>query len=113
MNQHDRIAAAFDLQKAGTPRRRVEFGLSERLAALEALKATIERREPDIIAAIAEDFAKPEAETIFSEIMPVTQEIAHVRRHLKRWMKPQRVMRPPWRHSARAPRSALSRAASA
>lgn len=91
MNQHDRIAAAFDLQKAGTPRWRVEFGLSERLAALEALKATIERREPDIIAAIAEDFAKPEAETIFSEIMPVTQEIAHVRRHLKRWMKPQRV----------------------
>lgn len=92
MNQHDRIASAFELQKAGSARRRVEFGLAERLAALNALKAAIDRREQDIVAAIAADFAKPEAETIFSEIMPVTQEIAHVRRHLRGWMKPQRML---------------------
>jgi len=92
MNQHDRIAAAFDIQKAGTAHRRVEFGLRERLAALEALRATIDRREKDILAALSADFGKPEAETIFSEIMPVMQEIAHVRLHLRRWMKPRRVL---------------------
>ncbi|MGY6710145.1 MAG: aldehyde dehydrogenase family protein [Rhizobiaceae bacterium] len=92
MNQHDRIASAFDVQKAAMPRRRVEFGLRERLAALDALKATIDRREKDILAALAADFGKPEAETTFSEIMPVMQEIAHVRGHLRSWMKPRRIL---------------------
>jgi aldehyde dehydrogenase (NAD+) len=92
MNQHDRIASAFERQKAGSARRRVEFGLAERRAALDALKAAIDRREKDIVAALAADFAKPATETVFSEIMPVAQEIAHARRHLRSWMKPQRVL---------------------
>lgn len=92
MNQHDPIATAFDRQRADTSRRRVEFGLAERRQALARLKETIDRRERDIVAALAADFSKPEAETIFSEIMPVSMDIAHARSHLRSWMKPQRVM---------------------
>lgn len=87
----DRIAAAFALHKEGVPRRRLEFGLTERLAALAALRDTIRRREGDVVAALAADFGKPETETVLTEILPVLQDIAHASRNLKHWMRPRRV----------------------
>jgi aldehyde dehydrogenase (NAD+) len=85
------IATLFQRQKDAGAKRRAEFGLEARKAALADLGRVIARRERDIVAAVAADFGKPEAETIFSEIMPVEQEIAHVRKSLARWMKPKRV----------------------
>jgi aldehyde dehydrogenase (NAD+) len=87
----DSISAAFALQKSGVERRRLEFGLGQRRAALSALRETIRRRENDIVAALAEDFGKPEPEAILTEILPVMQEIRHTLRHLGRWMRPRRV----------------------
>ena len=42
-------------------------------------------------AAAAADFGKPEAEVDLAEIMPVVSELAHIRKKLKRWMKPRPV----------------------
>lgn len=87
----DSISAAFARQKSGVERRRLEFGLEQRRSALSALRETIRRRENDIVAALAEDFGKPEPEAILTEILPVMQEIRHTLRHLGRWMHPRRV----------------------
>jgi len=89
--QPDRIASAFALQKAGVEKRRLEFGLAERLAALAALRGTVQKRQDEIVAALAADFGKPETEVILTEILPVLQEIRHTSAHLKKWMKPRSV----------------------
>ncbi|MDT8856039.1 aldehyde dehydrogenase family protein [Paracoccaceae bacterium Fryx2] len=87
----DRITAAFAAQASGAARRRLEFGAEARRAALLALRDTVRRREAEVIAALAQDFGKPETEVILTEILPVLQEIGHTVRHLNRWMRPQRV----------------------
>ena len=38
--------------------------------------------------AAAEDFSKPESEVDTGEILTVLSELKHVRKNLKRWMKP-------------------------
>jgi aldehyde dehydrogenase (NAD+) len=81
----------FLRQRAGAAERRRGFGLEARRGALAHLKQTIERRERDIVAALHEDFGKPEPEVILTEILPVLQEIRHTMRHLKRWMLERRV----------------------
>ncbi|AVZ33123.1 aldehyde dehydrogenase [Pseudomonas aeruginosa] len=81
----------FNLQKVASSARRGKFGIAERIAALNLLKETIQRREPEIIAALAADFRKPASEVKLTEIFPVLQEINHAKRNLKDWMKPRRV----------------------
>jgi aldehyde dehydrogenase (NAD+) len=88
----DAISAAFAAQRAKVEERRLQFGLTERRAALDKLARAIRQREAAIIAALQQDFGKPEAETILSEILPVMQEIRHTSRHLRRWMKPKRAL---------------------
>ena len=85
------IQAAFDRQVAGVTDRRRDFGLSERKDALSKLADVIRNNEAAIVAALAQDFGKPETETILTEIIPVLQEIKHARRHLRGWMRPARV----------------------
>lgn len=63
----------------------------ERIAKLKRLLEAIYRRREDIRRALYQDFKKPAAEVDISEIFAVTQEIKHAIKHLKRWMKPQRV----------------------
>lgn len=83
---------AFVDLSAGNLRRRVQFGYAERRAALRALSRVLRESEAEIIAALAADFSKPEAETRLTEILPVQAEISHTLRHLKRWMRTRRVM---------------------
>lgn len=83
------LTALFRNQKAAQPQGGPP--LAARIAALTALRMAILRHQPQIVAALAADFAKPEAEVILSEILPVLQEIAHARRHLRRWMRVRRV----------------------
>ncbi len=85
------IAAAFSSQRAGVEARRLSFGLAERRAALARLGKAVAARQQDLIEAMAQDFGKPEAEVILTEILPVLQEIRHSSRHLRRWMRPARV----------------------
>lgn len=83
--------ALFETQRAAQPAHRRDFGLRERLAALDALRQAVLQHQPQIIAALAADFAKPETEVMLTEILPVLQEISHTRRHLRRWMRARRV----------------------
>lgn len=88
----DVISAAFAAQRAKAAERRLNFGYAERRAALKNLSRAIRKNEAAIFAALKSDFGKPEAEVILSEILPVTQEIRHSLRNLRRWMRPVRVM---------------------
>lgn len=85
------IQSAFDGQIAKVTERRRTYDLAERKNALSKLSNVIKKNEAAIIAALAQDFDKPETETILTEILPVLQEIKHARRHLRRWMRPARV----------------------
>ena len=69
-------------------------GAKERLARLEKLKALIVARREALADAIHADFGKPRAEVEATEVMPVLQELAHVLKHLKGWMKPRKVTTP-------------------
>ncbi len=87
----DAIASTFQLQHAASIAQRAGFSRDERIGLLEKLRETIKRRQPEIFAALATDFRKPESEVLLTEIFPVLQEIAHTKKHLKSWMRPQRV----------------------
>jgi aldehyde dehydrogenase (NAD+) len=89
--QSDRITTAFAAQKAAVAARRTSFGLGERRAALAALAAAVRRNETALVAALAKDLGRPEAETILIDYLTVLDEIHHARRHLRRWMRPRRV----------------------
>ncbi len=89
MNQS--IVTLFARMKAGNDARRADFGRAERRAALDRLADVVRRNDAAIVAALKADLGRPEAETILTDYLPVLQEIAHARRHLRRWMRPRRV----------------------
>lgn len=91
MKGNGSVEAIFARQKAGVVHRRRTFGFNERRNALAHLRQTIERRERDIIAALHQDFGKPQPEVVLTEILPVLQEIRHTMRHLKEWMRERHV----------------------
>jgi aldehyde dehydrogenase (NAD+) len=64
---------------------------SERREWLQKLFDGINAREAQICAALKQDFGKSELETLTTEIGPVLQEIKYVRKHLKAWMRPEKV----------------------
>lgn len=82
---------AFDRLKAANPARRLTFGLPERRAALAALAAMLRDNRQDIGAALAADLGKHPVEADLTEVLPLLAELAHVRRHLRRWMRSRRV----------------------
>ncbi|RME15670.1 MAG: aldehyde dehydrogenase family protein, partial [Alphaproteobacteria bacterium] len=77
--------------RAGNAERRLSFGLAERRAALGRLAKALRAAEAEVIAALADDFGKPPAEVLLTELLPLLDEIAVVRRNLARWMRPRRV----------------------
>ncbi|HUR80367.1 MAG TPA: aldehyde dehydrogenase family protein [Thermoanaerobaculia bacterium] len=64
---------------------------AQRIGKLKRLEDALLARRDEIRAAMWEDFRKPAEEVDLSEIFPVTSETRHARRHLRRWMRPQRV----------------------
>lgn len=78
----------FTRLQAGSTDRRVAFGLRARRAALGRLQTMVQDHKGEIASAIAADLGKPPAEVDMAEILPVLAEIAHARRHLRRWMRP-------------------------
>ncbi|KAB0611881.1 coniferyl aldehyde dehydrogenase [Castellaniella defragrans] len=58
---------------------------------LDALRALLRREQGALAAAIARDFGNRSVdETLLAEVMPCLHGIRHARRHLGRWMKPER-----------------------
>jgi len=65
---------------------------SQRLADLERLAAAIKARREAIVEAINADFGRrASVETLAADVMVTLEEIKHVRKHLKGWMKPKRA----------------------
>ncbi len=66
--------------------------LAERASKIRRLKQAVLDARPLFYEAGMQDFKKPAAEIDLTEILPVVAEANDALRHLKRWMKPQRVM---------------------
>ncbi|MCX7606728.1 MAG: aldehyde dehydrogenase [Bacteroidia bacterium] len=62
-----------------------------RLRYLEALGETIKKYESSILQALKDDLGKVAFEGYATEIGLVLEEISYLQRHLKKWMRPQRV----------------------
>lgn len=65
--------------------------LAWRLSQLEALEHLLKERESDILRALAADLGKPEMEAYGSEVGMISAEIRFAKKHLRQWMKPERV----------------------
>ncbi len=65
-----------------------------RIAQLDGLESFLREREAAIARALYADLRKPAAETFLTETGWLLSEIRHVRKHLRRWMKPRRVSVP-------------------
>ena len=64
----------------------------QRLVVLDRFEQAFRESEEKIYQSAADDFSKPQAEVDMSEIMAVLAELKHVRKNLKKWMKPVSVM---------------------
>ena len=92
MDQHleQRIHQAFLAQRAAYFKYPVP-SYDERIADLNHLAQFLREQQQAICEAINQDFGNRSFhETMLSEILPSLNEIAHVKKHLKSWMKPQR-----------------------
>lgn len=66
--------------------------LAARRTDLFRLKASIRARRLDFVRAAQEDFGRrPAEDTLILDLGPVVQGINHMRRHLGRWMRPERA----------------------
>ena len=63
----------------------------QRLAVLKKFERVFKSSFDKLYKAAYEDFSKPESEVNTGEILSVLSELKHVRKYLRRWMKPTRV----------------------
>lgn len=68
--------------------------LSAREEALSALQQAVRRHEKDLEAALQKDLGKSPQESYMCEIGLLLAEIAYVKKHLRRWARPQKVSTP-------------------
>ncbi|MGR3464418.1 MULTISPECIES: aldehyde dehydrogenase family protein [Rhodobacterales] len=83
---------------------------AERAAHLVALMRETRAHADAAVAAIDADFGgRPGPETLLTEVAMVVGATQHARRHLRRWMRPERVVLPPhtWPSTARVERVPL------
>ncbi len=88
------LRATFDTGRTRT--------LEWRRAQLDGLARMFVEREADIIAAVQADLGRSEYEAWFGEVGGSQAEIAHTRKHLKAWMKPERAPVPAFARPGRA-----------
>jgi aldehyde dehydrogenase (NAD+) len=86
----EEISRVFDLQRVNSFKVN-QTKAKERIAKLRKLHKYIISHKKEIRKAVYEDFRKPQEEVDLSEIFVITAEIKHAIRHLKSWMKPQKV----------------------
>jgi len=88
--KQSRIQKNFNSQ-AGNYLKIANTSVEERLYKLKKLSTWIMNHREDMQAAAYKDFSKPPGEVDLSEIWMLLTEIRHVRRNLKKWMRPQKV----------------------
>lgn len=79
------VAALRDSFAAGTTR-----PIEARIAQLDALAAGLRAERPRLLKALELDLGKSRTESLITELGVVTQEIAHVRKNLRVWLRPER-----------------------
>ena len=90
LNFRTKAQVIFDRQRAAS-RRRPFPTLRERLELLEKLELILTANQDAIADAISADFGhRSQHETRILEIFPTVSGLRHARRHLKKWLKPQR-----------------------
>jgi aldehyde dehydrogenase (NAD+) len=77
-----------------TARRWRSSTAEERIKRLKSLDVWIKKNQPSIKEAIWANFKKSSVEVDLTEIFPLTSEIRHTIKNLKRWMKPRKVSMP-------------------
>lgn len=65
--------------------------LSFRIEQLNKLKSVLKKHEEQLLEALKKDFRKPALESYGTEIGFLYSEIDHILRHIKKWVKPERV----------------------
>lgn len=70
------------------------LSLDFRIKQLKLLKSLLQQHESDITEALKRDLNKSSTEAILSEIILVTDEIDFIIKHLKNWIRPQKVSTP-------------------
>jgi aldehyde dehydrogenase (NAD+) len=65
-----------------------------RVAQLEALVRLVTEREQELAEALAQDLGRPAVDAWLGDLAPVTGEAKHAIKHLRSWMKPNRVPTP-------------------
>ena len=91
---HETSPAVIDALFAGQAARALALRKSsaaERRAKLARLLDALMARREAFAAAFAKDLGKPAVEVDLTELLPVIDDIRHAQKHLKRWMRPQRV----------------------
>jgi len=68
--------------------------LGWRLRQLEGIERLVEECEPEIAEALASDLGRPAVEAWLADLASTAAEAAFARRHLRRWMRPRRVLLP-------------------
>ena len=89
----DQIAEVFWIQKSSLSRLK-NTTYKERIDKLKSIEKYMISHKQELFDALFEDFKKPSSEVILAELLGVKREIDHVCKHLKSWMKPQRVDTP-------------------
>ena len=87
------IQRVFALQQSNYPGIR-QTNAGERISKLRKFQRLILDRRPSLEKALYADLRKSVHESALSEIYMVTTEIKHACKHLKKWMKPERVPNP-------------------
>src|SRR5438105_1062122 len=68
--------------------------LKWRFEQLDALIRMLEDGEDAIAAALAKDLGRPQGDSFMGDVMPPLTEAKFAKKHLKSWVKPQRVSLP-------------------
>ena len=85
------MALALSIEAMREPiDRGVSRPLAWRLEQLDRLAGLLSSHEAEVLEALASDLGKAPLEATF-ELVAIRQELAHTRRHLRRWMVPQAV----------------------
>jgi aldehyde dehydrogenase (NAD+) len=87
------IQAAFQRLQAHAPVL-ARTGYQERKAKLQRLLDYVRSHQDDIEAALYQDYRRPGVETLAAEVFDLISEAKFALKHLKRWLKPQRVSTP-------------------
>lgn len=90
---HDTLRAVFDTQRQHA-RQMALTTFGQRIERIRRIQAWVNTHQRDIERVMYDDFRKPPAEVVLGELMSLHAEIKHTIRHLKGWMKPQRLPTP-------------------